>query len=146
MARKRWRSTCGLTLFEVLLAILLLAVGATALVQSVVNDLKFSQQGHETLLAIRGAQECQLEFLRSQNFTSGDLSIGGPYAFGGSTCPTLSRLTGGQGRYRVDASPENGDTNNIRRVTIQVDWTDAYGRSRSSVMSALILRGGLGSP
>ena len=130
----------GFTLLEMLIAVLLVTVGVSWALQANVTSLRLAAQAHTALLAVKGVQEYSLEFLRSRPFNDATLVVGGPWPF---TTPTLTAgdLPGGNVQYWVDlVSP------NLKRVTVQVNWTDPDGRARSSAVSTLISCGGLTDP
>ncbi len=127
----------AVTLLEVLLTILLVAVGTMVALQGMWSNLRLARQSHTTLVAIKGVQEYQLELLRSRPYTDSSLNPG-TYAF---TAPPLDSTSGvdqlpsGSAQYIV--ALEGGDPN-LKRLTVTVGWTDPDGRIRSSSVSTLI--------
>ena len=143
VAARQW----GITLLEVLLVVLLLSGGIAWALQVTVSNLKVAGQTHNTLLAVRGVQEYQLELLRSWDFATVATKDTGAWIplTGADAPPALGNLTNGQAQYRVDPEPSSGNAN-LKRVTIQVQWTDPDGRARSSVVTTYIGNNGLTDP
>ena len=136
----------GVTLLELLITVLIAAAAIAGTMQGVVSSLRLASETHTRLLAIKGVQEYYLEYLRSLPFDHQDLAFG--FRTGVIT-PALDPASGtdqlpdGRAQYWVD--PDQG-SQRLKRVTIQVDWTDAGGHGHSSVVSTLISCHGLTDP
>ena len=128
----------GFTLLEMLLAILLLSSGIAVVLQLCWTNVRLTAQSYTSLLAIKGIQEYQLEYLHSVGFDDPALNVATDVSFTTpalNATPNVDQLPGGSATYTVQ--PEGGDPN-LKRVTVTVNWTDQSNRSRSAVVSTLI--------
>ena len=135
MERSRRRQ--GFTLPEILVALLLLTSGIAWLFQANVIALRGVTDSYYELLAVKGVQQYQLEFLRSLPFADPLLNVqmGTPFS-----TPTMTDgdLPAGAGFYSVAlVNPQ------LKQVTVEVRWMDIGGRQRSAIASTLIGQAGL---
>lgn len=132
----------GFTLFELLIALLLISVGISAGLQVAFSSIRLGSQAQLQLLAGKGVAEYQLELLRSKSFT--DLVVGAtPFSTPTSLLPlpgSLPNCPAGN-CYWVESVGTD-----LKKVTIRVVWTDSDNRARSSVISTLISKNGLSNP
>ena len=140
----------GVTLLEVLVSALMLTIAIAGILQATVMSLRMAQHTHATLLAVKGAQDYQLETIRSWTF--GTLHNKSHQTWNGFPLPAslTQALPGVQGSYFIQNEPPassygSGATATMEKVTIRVQWTDATG-ARSSTVSTLIGSAGLTDP
>ena len=132
------RARRAFTLLEVLLAILLLSVGIAVVLQFCWVNLRLAQLSYTNLVAIKGVQEYELEYLRSLTFNDPALNVATNVPFTTpalNATPNVDQLPNGSATYTVQL--EGGDPN-LKRVTVTVNWTDQNQRARSAVASTLI--------
>ena len=141
------RHRCGITLLEVLLAIMVIAVGVIGGLQATLANLRLADQTQSTLLAVRGVQEYTLEWLRSLDVNAPELSTSPAEHSSIPTPPgpppALAALPGSNVRYWVE---QEGGNPNLKKVTVEVLWSDPDTRSRSAVVTTLIGNNGLTDP
>lgn len=127
----------GFTLLEMLVMILLLVSGAAWGLQANFTGLKLAAQTHSAFLAVKGVQEYYQEYLQGLGYSG--LALCASCPFQAPALPSSGgTLLNGSGLYWVeDVSPVSApDT--LKRVTVQVTWTDPDGRLRTAVASTLI--------
>ena len=129
----------GVTLFEALITVLLMSSAIAWALQANVTALRAAANSYTGLLVVKGVQEYYLEYTRSQPFASLQ-----PNDTGFSFTTPATNPGGGLTAQRVwcYTQLENNDPQ-LKRVTIEVGWTDPDGRPRSSTVSTLISEGGL---
>ncbi len=144
----------GFTLFELLVAILMISIGIATGLQVASRTIKLGSQAHLRLLAAKGMQEYELEVLRSKLF--GDSALINQTT-GLTTCapvpppltaapPPSSQLPGGTCVYYVEPETAINSHPDAKKVTVKVTWIDSDNRLRSSVISTLITKNGLTNP
>ena len=129
------------------MVILILAVSVTTALQNTWLAMRLVTQAHNSLLAVKGVQEYQLEWLRSVSFDDpAFLDVRTHISPDDFLTPALDpnsgveQLPGGWAQYTVQLEGADPD---LKKVTMEVRWTDPDGRQRSSVLSTLISRDGL---
>ena len=146
---QRFLTHCaGITLLEMLIATLVLSVGVVGILQTTSIGLKMTQHTHATLLAVRGVQEHELERIRNWSFAklktkaavNNWISLTGSES--SSELNAMLSALGGTAKYWIDSAPNLGTNSSLKRVTVEVDWTDSTG-PRSSILSTWISCGGL---
>lgn len=127
------------TLIEALIMALFLSGGVSWLLQSNVMGLRLVSQAYTESLVAKGVMAYYLEHLRSLPFDA----LPGNVSAAPFDTPVLSagRIPDGQARLWVEDA--SGGANTLKKVTAQVQWTDANNRSRSSTATTLIGRQGL---
>lgn len=134
--RSRGRfSRQGFSMIEVLLAIVLVTVGLTAVSYVMAVGMGLSVDTRDTNLAYQAANE-QIERLRRTSFASIPICTDAVFSV-----PALSQLTNAQGVMTVQLYQGQSD---LKHVTVRVRWTRrGPGRDQSVQLVTLICRRGL---
>ena len=161
-ARRQSAQELGFTLFEVLVSALVLSIGIAFALQTTVIGLKLSQKSHNEVLVTKGILEYQLEQLRSlpwanlkgytDNVTPHDIPAPGmptPPVMDCTSNPVGDLCGGGvvqRAQFWVESYAGVGDSAAMRRVRIEVQWTDPDKHQRTPRITTLISCKGLTDP
>ena len=134
--RSRGRiSLQGFSMIEVLLAIVLVTVGLTAVSYVMAVGMGLNVDTKETSVAYQAANE-QIELLRRTPFASISVCTDAQFSV-----PSLSQLPNAQGLMTVQLYQGQSD---LKQVTLRVRWTRrGPGRDQSVQLVTLICRRGL---
>ena len=114
--KRKSRKNAGFTLVEVLVALLIMSIGLSAIAVSVVTSLRISNHSKERSQVLAFAR-LKLEELHTVGFDNSSLDVG-VHNF------ATNELYAG--RYVVENTSPT-----MRRVTITVSWDEAFSRARN---------------
>lgn len=120
----------GVTLVEMLIALVVLAVGVLALAQTFPAGTRTQTRTRLFSTANAYVQE-QAEFLGTRTWADAELALGRHPATGFDTLGTSRTL---RRHYEVTAMADPLD--NLRKVTIRVEWTNLGARACSTTIYA----------
>lgn len=123
----------GFTLVEILVAVVVLGIALCSIACIFPKGLIFITEIRQTAIATQAAQE-EMELIRDMAFDN-ILELGASFTAAG-----FSELNSPTGTLIID-NPYR--TDDMRRVTIVVNWTSLQGRSLSKSLVTLVTREGI---
>ena len=134
------RRTAGLTLVELLLALLVFVIAGLGVLGAYQAAFELMEVGQQTLIAVNDLRD-MTEQIKDTAFTAIPANFPGGVANCSTTSPAYSNIVGGcsLNQEQITVTYPNGAGTNPLEIVIQISWTNrnrTYSRSLSTIRAS----------